>query len=86
MQKLLGVLEGGVVWRAGSSGEQGLAVATDQSDLLGGDLVVVKPSELSPISHVVLHSVKKKLGQFCQYLWDVTLQCFAEQLSTGKSK
>ena len=55
---LLGVLAGGVVWRAGTSGEERLAVATDQSDLLGGDLVVVQPSEVTPVSYVVLHSVE----------------------------
>ena len=57
-----------MAWSASASGEKGLAVATDQSDLLGGDLVVVKPSELTPVSHVVLHSVKRHLQQS---LWDI---------------
>ena len=55
---LLRVVEGVVVWRAVAGGrEEGLAVATNQLDLLGGDPVVVKPSELTPVSHVVLHSM-----------------------------
>ena len=46
--------------RAGRE-EEGLAVTTDKLDLLCGNFVIVKPSEVAPVSHVVLHSVERRI-------------------------
>ena len=36
-----------------------------ESDLLGGDLVVVEASKMSPVTHVSFYSKDKKIDKTC---------------------